>query len=326
MKKNVVLFSKIPTDQQSRLEKEFNLTVFDSNPDANKNAFIAALTNADGMIGSNMASRVDDAFLIKTPKLKAISTISVGFDNYDLASLKKRGIRLMNTPTALTEGTADLVFTLLMATARRTAELSDLIRNGKWTKSITPEHYGTDIFAKTVGILGMGRIGRAIAKRAHCGFGMNVLYYNRSARPDVEQDYQAKRCELDDLLKQADFVVIILPLTKETNKLITKDKLALMKPSAILINGARGHVIDQQALVEALQNKVIKAAGLDVFEVEPLPMDSPLLKLDNVLLSPHVGSATTETRYAMAKCAVDNIIAALKEEKPTENWVNPEVG
>ncbi|WP_392559312.1 2-hydroxyacid dehydrogenase [Orbus mooreae] len=326
MKKNVVLYSKIPDDQQQRLADEFNLTVFDSSPDANKDAFIKALANADGMIGSNMASRVDDQFLVKVPKLKAASTISVGFDNYDLDALKKRGIRLMNTPTVLTEGTADLIFTLLMATARRTAELSQFIHNGKWTKSITPEYYGTDIHGKTLGILGMGRIAKAIVKRAHCGFDMNILYYNRSAHEDVEQDYQAKRCELDDLLKQADFVVIILPLTKETDRLITKEKLSLMKPSAILINGARGKIVDQQALAEALQNKVIKAAGLDVFEVEPLPMDSPLLKLNNVLLSPHVGSATIETRYAMAKCAVDNIIAALKDEKPTQNWVNPEVG
>lgn len=326
MKKNVVLYSKIPDDQQQRLADEFNLTVFDSSPDANKDAFIKALANADGMIGSNMASRVDDQFLAKVPKLKAASTISVGFDNYDLDALKKRGIRLMNTPTVLTEGTADLIFTLLMATARRTAELSQFIHNGKWTKSITPEYYGTDIHGKTLGILGMGRIAKAIVKRAHRGFDMNILYYNRSAHEDVEQDYQAKRCELDDLLKQADFVVIILPLTKETDRLITKEKLSLMKPSAILINGARGKIVDQQALAEALQNKVIKAAGLDVFEVEPLPMDSPLLKLNNVLLSPHVGSATIETRYAMAKCAVDNIIAALKDEKPTQNWVNPEVG
>lgn len=144
--------------------------------------------------------------------------------------------------------------------------------------------------------------------------------------PMLNMAYHAKRLELDDVLKQADFVVIILPLTDQTKRLITKQKLALMKSSAILINGARGAIIDEQALYEALKNKTIKAAGLDVFEVEPLAKDSPLLKLDNVLLSPHVGSATTETRYAMAKCAVDNIIAALKPEQPTENWLNPEVG
>ncbi|MDF7667312.1 D-glycerate dehydrogenase [Orbaceae bacterium ESL0727] len=326
MKKNVVLFNKIPADQQARLEKEFNLTVFDKSPDANQADFMHALSQADGMIGSNMATRIDDAFLSKTPKLKAAATISVGFDNYDLAALKKHGVRLMNTPTVLTEATADLIFTLLMATARRTVELSNLIHEGKWTKSITPNYYGTDVFGKTIGILGMGRIARAIAKRAHCGFNMDVLYYNRSTHLDIEQELSAKRLPLDDLLKQADFVVVILPLTKETERLITKEKLALMKPSAILINGARGRIIDQAALVEALQNNVIRAAGLDVYEVEPLPMNSPLLELDNVLLSPHVGSATAETRYAMAKCAVDNIIAALKEEKPTQNWVNPDVG
>ncbi|OCG16853.1 bifunctional glyoxylate/hydroxypyruvate reductase B [Gilliamella sp. wkB292] len=326
MKKNVVLFSKIPADQQARLEQAFNLTLFERNPNTDTKAFIQALASADGMIGSNMPTRIDDEFLTQTPKLKAAATISVGYDNYDLCALKKHGVRLMNTPKVLTESTADLIFTLLMATARRTVELSNLIHDGKWTKSITPEYFGTDIYGKTIGILGMGRIGKAIAKRAHCGFDMNVIYYNRSAHPDVEQAYQAKRLELDGVLSQADFVVIILPLTDQTKRLITKQKLALMKPSAILINGARGAIVDEQALIEALKNKTIKAAGLDVFEVEPLPTTSPLMQLDNVLLSPHVGSATVETRYAMAKCAVDNIIAALKDEKPTENWVNPEVG
>lgn len=326
MKKNVVLFSKIPADQQARLEQAFNLTLFERNPNTDTKAFIQALASADGMIGSNMPTRIDDEFLTQTPKLKAAATISVGYDNYDLSALKKHGVRLMNTPKVLTESTADLIFTLLMATARRTVELSNLIHDGKWTKSITPEYFGTDIYGKTIGILGMGRIGKAIAKRAHCGFDINVIYYNRSAHPDVEQAYQAKRLELDDVLSQADFVVIILPLTDQTKRLITKQKLALMKPSAILINGARGAIVDEQALIEALKNKTIKAAGLDVFEVEPLPTTSPLMQLDNVLLSPHVGSATVETRYAMAKCAVDNIIAALKDEKPTENWVNPEVG
>lgn len=326
MKKNVVLFSKIPADQQARLEQAFNLTLFERNPNTDTKAFIQALASANGMIGSNMPTRIDDEFLTQTPKLKAAATISVGYDNYDLSALKKHGVRLMNTPKVLTESTADLIFTLLMATARRTVELSNLIHDGKWTKSITPEYFGTDIYGKTIGILGMGRIGKAIAKRAHCGFDMNVIYYNRSAHPDVEQAYQAKRLELDDVLSQADFVVIILPLNDQTKRLITKQKLALMKPSAILINGARGAIVDEQALIEALKNKTIKTAGLDVFEVEPLPTTSPLMQLDNVLLSPHVGSATVETRYAMAKCAVDNIIAALKDEKPTENWVNPEVG
>lgn len=326
MKKNVILFSQIPQDQQARLAQTFNLTMLNRQSDPNSDAFKQALANADGIIGASMSMRIDDDFLAQTPKLRAASTISVGFDNYDLAALKTHGVRLMNTPTVLTEGTADLIFTLLMATARRTVELSNLIHAGKWTKGITPEHFGIDIHGKTIGFLGMGRIAKALVKRAHCGFDMNVLYYNRSAHSDVEQKYNAKRLELDEVLQQADFVVVILPLTAETTHLITQQKLALMKPSAILINGARGKVIDQQALTQALQNNVIRAAGLDVFEVEPLPMDSPLLKLDNVLLSPHVGSATVETRYAMAKCAVDNMIAALQDDKPTENWVNPEVG
>lgn len=326
MKKNVILYSSIPEDQQQRLAETFNLSVFSGFTEHNKTDFLAALAHADGLIGSNMQLTVNTQLLEKAPQLRAASTISVGFDNYDLAQLQTRKIRLMNTPTVLTEGTADLIFTLLMATARRTTELSDLMRAGKWTGSITPTHYGTDVHGKTLGMIGMGRIAKALVKRAHCGFDMPIIYSNRSAHLDVEQQYQAKRVELDTLLQQADFVCVMVPLTAETDKLISKEKLALMKSSAILINGARGKIIDQVALIDALQHKTIKAAGLDVYEVEPLPMDSPLYQLPNVVLSPHVGSATVETRYNMAKCAVDNLIAALKPQAPTENWVNPEVG
>ncbi|WP_392566203.1 D-glycerate dehydrogenase [Utexia brackfieldae] len=326
MKKNVVLFSPIPHDQQERLAQAFNLTVFNGSPDADKQAFITALADADGMIGSNMGTKIDAEFLKQAPKLKAASTISVGYDNYDLTALAERQIRLMNTPKVLTNATADLIFTLLMTAARRMVELSDYIHQGKWLKGLSSDYYGTDITGKTIGILGMGRIAQAIAKRAHAGFDMNVLYYNRSAHADVEQAYQAKRCELDELLSQADFIVLVLPLTEQTYHIITQEKLALMKPSAILVNGGRGKLIDEPALIHALQNKAIKAAALDVYETEPLPLHSGLLKLDNAVLSPHVGSATIETRYAMAKCAVDNLIAALNNVPPTENWVNPDVG
>ena len=326
MKKNVVLFKSLPKDQEMRLAEAFNLTKIDGSSSEIIQANQDVIRQADGMIGVGMSTPVNDEFLSYAPNVKAFSTISVGFDNYNLADLKNRGIRLMNTPTVLTEATADLVFTLLMTTARRTVELANLVEQKQWKTNIVDNHYGTDVFGKTIGILGMGRIAKAIVKRAHCGFDMNVIYYNRSAHPDVEQKYNAVRCELDEVLKQADFVVVMLPLNAETDCLITKEKLALMKPSAFLINGARGRIIDEKALIEALQNGVIKGAGLDVFEVEPLPTDSPLIGMKNVVLSPHVGSATHETRYAMAVCAVDNLIAALQSNPPTENWVNPEVG
>lgn len=324
MKKNIVLYKKIPAEQQLRLEEQFNVSYFDGINDANRDAVKLALKNADGMIGASVPVR--EELLNCTEQLRAISTISVGVDQFDVDDLTQRGIRLMHTPSVLTDTTADTIFTLILATARRAVELSMMVRAGKWKKSIGEEFYGVNVHHKTIGILGMGRIGSAVAKRANAGFDMKVLYVNEFQNKDVEEKYQAKRCELDELLQQSDFVVITLPLTKETEKLINKEKLNLMKPSAILVNGARGKIVDQKALIEALQNKTIRAAGLDVFEVEPLPIDSPLMNINNVVLTPHIGSATFETRYDMVVTAVDNIITALSDHKPTTNWVNPQVG
>lgn len=324
MKKNIVLYKKIPAEQQLRLEEQFNVSFFDGINDANRDAVKLALKNADGMIGASVPVR--EELLNCTEQLRAISTISVGVDQFDVDDLTQRGIRLMHTPSVLTDTTADTIFTLILATARRAVELSMMVRAGKWKKSIGEEFYGVNVHHKTIGILGMGRIGSAVAKRANAGFDMKVLYVNEFQNKDVEEKYQAKRCELDELLQQSDFVVITLPLTKETEKLINKEKLNLMKPSAILVNGARGKIVDQKALIEALQNKTIRAAGLDVFEVEPLPIDSPLMNINNVVLTPHIGSATFETRYDMVVTAVDNIITALSDHKPSTNWVNPQVG
>ncbi|SMB79490.1 gluconate 2-dehydrogenase [Pasteurella testudinis DSM 23072] len=324
MKKTVILYKKIPNEQKARLASHFNLITFDGITADNRNEVITALAQADGLIGASVP--IKQELLQFAPKLKAISTISVGYDQFDVDDLTRRGIRLMHTPNVLTDTTADTIFTLMLATARRAVELSILVRAGQWQGSIGSEYYGTDVHHKTIGILGMGRIGSAVAKRAYCGFDMKVLYTGKQANEQVERQYQAERCSLDDLLQRADFVCITLPLLPTTEKLISKEKLALMKPSAILINAARGKIVDQQALIAALQNGGIKAAGLDVFEVEPLPPDSPLMTLQNVVLLPHIGSATTETRDNMARCAVDNLIAAFKSEKPTQNWVNPAVG
>ncbi len=324
MKKTVILYKKIPDEQKTRLQQEFNLVYFDGINQYNRQDVLTALQTADGLIGASIP--ITSELLDNAPHLKAISTISVGYDNFDVADLNKRGIRLMHTPSVLTDTTADTIFTLILSTARRAVELSMMVRAGEWKRSIGAEYYGTDVHHKTIGILGMGRIGSAVTKRAHCGFDMKVLYMSDKPNLQVERQYQAERCSLDEVLQRADFVCITLPLLASTEHLITKEKLELMKPSSILINGARGRIVDQAALIEALQNGTIRAAGLDVFEIEPLPADSPLIALPNVVLLPHIGSATTETRYNMVSCAVDNIIAALKTEKPKENWVNPQVG
>ncbi|WP_111638745.1 2-hydroxyacid dehydrogenase [Marinomonas shanghaiensis] len=309
MKKKIILYRDIPAQERLRLDEQFNVTFFNGINEDNKDAFKAALADAEGLIGSS--TDMSSELLDLAPKLKAASTISVGTDQYNLAYLAKRDIPLMHTPGVLNETTADTMFTLIMCTARRAVELSNMVREGRWNSNIGESLYGTDVHGKTLGIIGMGRIGYAIAKRGHFGFDMKIQYSNRSRKPDAEQDLNATYMNMEELLQTSDFVCVMTPLTPDTERLIGAKEFAMMKKSAIFINGSRGKVIDEAALVEALSNGTIRAAGLDVFEVEPLPSDSPLCKLDNAVLFPHIGSATAETRLAMITCAVDNLINAL---------------
>ncbi|MBN6362200.1 bifunctional glyoxylate/hydroxypyruvate reductase B [Providencia huaxiensis] len=322
MKKNIVLYKSIPADQLERLQQHFNVTAFDSITPENLACFKQALTSADGIIGASYPITADD--IANAPNLKAASTISVGVDQFDIDAMNARKIALMHTPNVLTETTADTIFTLVLCSARRIIEMAEMVKNGQWTQSIGENAYGSNVHGKTIGILGMGRIGYAVAKRAHLGFGMPVLYYNNHIHSDAETQLKARRCDLDSLLAESDFVCVVLPLLPSTEKLIGKNELEKMKPSAFLINGSRGRIIDEAALTDALEMGIIRGAGLDVFEVEPLPSDSKLLTLPNVVALPHIGSATHETRYAMVECAVDNLIAALKGDL-SQNCVNPEI-
>ncbi|WP_439259179.1 NAD(P)-dependent oxidoreductase [Lonepinella sp. BR2930] len=320
MKKNVILYKNIPEEKRKILEQEFNLFYFDGINEDNIKSFLIVLKIADGIIGAS--KKIPKEWIEQAPNLKAISTISVGYDNFDLDILNQRNIRLMHTPDVLTDTTADTIFMLLLMTARRAVELSLLIKEKKWNKSIGSQYYGNDVHHKTIGIVGMGRIGKSVAQRAFCGFNMKIIYTSNRRNTEAEQLFQATYASLDELLIQSDFVCLTLPLLPTTEKLISKEKINLMKSSAVLINASRGKIVDEKALIEALKNKTIKAAGLDVFEVEPLPFNSPLLALDNVVLLPHIGSATQETRNLMVDCAIDNLIMALKPEKPKKNLVN----
>ncbi|MNV20110.1 Glyoxylate/hydroxypyruvate reductase B [compost metagenome] len=271
------------------------------------------------MLGASL--KLDAELLDLAPNLEAIASVSVGVDNYDINYLTERRILLSNTPDVLTETTADTGFALILATARRVVELANMIREGKWTRNIGPAHFGSDVHGKTLGIIGMGRIGEALAQRGHFGFGMPVIYHSHSPKPAVEQRFNAQYRSLTELLQQADFICLTLPLTAETEGLIGAEEFALMRPESIFINISRGKVVDEAALIEALRTGQIRAAGLDVFEREPLNLDSPLLQMDNVVATPHIGSATHETREAMARCAVDNLLTALAGERPA-NLVN----
>ena len=256
--------------------------------------------------------RVDEDLLNSAPNLKVIANHAVGVDNIDVAACHKRKILVGNTPDVLTDSTADVTWALLMAAAWRVPQADFDVRNQRWGGWSPTDYWGTDVAGATLGIVGFGRIGQAMARRAR-GFGMQILYWNRSAKPQADE-LGATRVELDELLQQSDFVSLHCALTNETRNLIDAEKLALMKPSAILINTARGAVVDQNALVETLREKKIRGAGLDVFVQEPVPHDDPILALPNVVMMPHLGSATEKTRDAMSLLAAENILAGLRGE------------
>ncbi len=316
--KKLVVFRPLPEALLALLRERFEVTHFTYVDTSNHAAFAAAVSKAHGLLGANVT--IGRALLAPAGNMEVISTISVGYDNFDVDYLTERGIILSHTPHVLTEATADTIFTLVLTSARRVVELAEFVKAGNWQQSIGPSEYGVNVYGKTLGILGMGRIGQAVARRGHLGFGMNIIYYSRSPVPAAEVELKARRVSLDELLAQADFVCNVLPLSAETQKLIGAREFGLMKRSGIFINGGRGATVDEAALVEALRNGTIHAAGLDVFEKEPLPMTSPLITMKNVVALPHIGSATHETRYAMAQLAVDNIIAAF-EGRP-QNVVN----
>lgn len=258
----------------------------------NRNSFLEAIKHAHGLLGASV--KFTEEMLTGADHLEAISTISVGYDNFAVPWLTERGIILTNTPDVLTETVADTIFALMLASARRVVELDEFVKAGHWRQSIDETLYGVDVHSKRLGILGMGVIGTAVARRARLGFSMEVLYYNRSRNREVEDQFYAKFSTFDDILGAADFLCVVLPSTKETEKLIGAPEFAKMKRGAIFINGSRGRIVDQSALIRSLQTGHLGAAGLDVFEKEPLPADSPFLKMPNVVALPHVGSASRD--------------------------------
>lgn len=318
MKPKIVVYKALPADVADYLREHAELIDVDADQPG---ALAAALKDADGAIGASV--KITPAMLDGS-RVKALSTISVGYDQFDVPDLTKRGIVLAHTPDVLTESTADTVFSLILASARRVVELADWVKAGHWKASIGPAQFGVDVQGKTLGIVGLGRIGGAVARRAALGFNMKVLYTNRSPNEAAERNYGARRVELDELLASSDFVCLQVPLTDATRHLIGAEQLKKMKKSAILINASRGATVDEQALIAALEAGTIHGAGLDVFEREPVDPASPLLRMPNVVALPHIGSATHETRHAMARCAAENLVAALAGTLDV-NVVNREV-
>jgi len=286
-----------------------------------KPELIEKVRDADGLI-CLLGDRIDRAVLEAGKRLRIVANVAVGYDNIDVNTATERGIMVTNTPDVLTEATADLTFGLLLAVARRIVEGDKLAREGRFHGWELDFLLGTDVHGKVLGIVGFGRIGQAVARRAR-GFGMQVLYYNRMQKPELEEELNVEFVDFEELLQRSDFVSIHLPLTPETQHLFGAREFDKMKPSAFLINVARGPIVDEEALVQALKGKEIAGAALDVFEHEPR-VHPKLLKMDNVVLTPHIGSAARETRIKMALTAVENVIAALEGRKPP-HLVNPEV-
>jgi lactate dehydrogenase-like 2-hydroxyacid dehydrogenase len=265
-----------------------------------------------------LTDRMDESVLEANPQLQVISNVAVGVDNIDLRVARRLGITVTNTPDVLTETTADLTFALMLAVARRLPEADAFVRSGSWTAwKLSPSLMGVDLYGKTLGLFGLGRIGRAVARRAVHGFGMRLVYASRSPLPaELERELGATRVDLDDLLTIADVVSLHAPLTQETRHVLGADQFAAMKPSAILINTARGALVDESALAEALEAGQIWGAGLDVFEEEPDVHPRLLALRERLVLAPHVGSATIDTRRRMADIAVRDARAVLEGRTP----------
>jgi len=283
------------------------------------------LSQSAGIEGLHLIwlDHIDEEYLDAAPNLRVLSTYAVGHDNIDLAACTQRGIPVGFAPNAVTEATADTAFALLLAASRRIKEGVDFVKAGQWGEWSPYTLLGNDVYGKTIGIVGLGRIGQSIARRAR-GFNMRIVYHNRRPNPQAEQELGAEYRSLEALLAEADAVVLATPGGADTRHLINKAALGQMKKSAYLVNVGRGTIVDQEALFEALSSGIISGAGLDVTDPEPLPSDHPLLTLENCTIIPHIGTASWETRALMARVSVDNLLRGLRGEK-MQFCANPEV-
>jgi len=314
MAKSVFISNILPDEARAMIPSDFRVEYNAGDAPLPKAELVRRLQGKDGLV-CHIISTIDDEVLAGAPTLKVVSNVAVGFNNIDVAAARRRGVVVTNTPDVLTETTADFAWALLMGAARRVVEADRFARSGQWTRWQWDLLWGQDVWGKTLGVIGFGRIGRAVARRA-LGFGMRILYHD-AVRADAaaERDLQATYAERDDLLRQADFVTLHALLTPETRHLIDARARGPMKTTAILVNAARGPVVDEAALVTALTERRIAGAGLDVFEEEP-KVHPGLLPLANVVLAPHIASASFDTRLAMATLAVKNCVAVLEGKPP----------
>ncbi|MCA0150802.1 D-glycerate dehydrogenase [Rossellomorea vietnamensis] len=315
MKPFIYITRKLPEAVVAPLIKNFEVEMWErEDAPVPRDILLKKAEKASALL-TMLTDKVDRELLQDASQLKVVANLAVGFDNIDLEAAKEKGVTITNTPDVLTETTADLTFALLMATARRIVEADRYIKEGKW-KSWSPLLLaGMDIHHKTIGIVGMGSIGEAVARRAK-GFNMEVLYHNRSRKSEVEETLGVRYVSFNDLLAQSDFVLVLAPLNEETQGMFQEDQFTKMKETAIFINAARGAIVNEAALEQALKRGDIAGAGLDVFETEPINEDHPLLQLDQVVAIPHIGSSSKDTRHDMMSLCVENIQAVLNGDNP----------
>ncbi|MFW5799262.1 MAG: 2-hydroxyacid dehydrogenase [Spirochaetota bacterium] len=321
MKYNVYITRRIPNSGIDLLKKECNVEINPYDRLLSTTELIEALKDKDGMI-CTLGDKLNAETLNKLKGLKGIANYAVGYNNIDIQKATELGIPISNTPDVLTKTTAELAWSLLLSVSRRIVETDNIMRNGKWKGWSPLQYLGIGVNNKTLGIIGAGRIGTAMAKMSK-GFEMDIVYYDPNVNDILENELKARKLELEDLLKEADFISIHTPLNENTRHLITEKEIRLMKETAFIINTSRGPVIKEKDLVKCLSEKVISGAGLDVYEFEPEPVEG-LCELNNVVITPHIGSATSETRDKMGVMAAGNLLAMLKGEK-VPNIVNTDV-
>jgi glyoxylate reductase len=322
MQPKVYITRRIPESGIKLLQESCDVEIWDSDDVVPRDVFLKAISDKDAVL-CLLTDKVDAETMDVAKSVKIFANMAVGFDNIDVEECTKRGVMASNTPGVLTDTTADFAFTLLMAAARRIREGHEFIQAGKWETWGPLLLMGQDIHHATLGLIGLGRIGTEMARRGQ-GFSMRVIYNDVVRREDLEQELGLEYADFDTVLRESDFVSMHVPYMPATHHLISTEQLAMMKQSAVLINTARGPIVDPQALYTALKSGEIWAAGLDVTDPEPIPMDDPLLTLDNCLIAPHIASASFNTRSDMSELAANNILAALSGERPP-TILNPDV-
>jgi gluconate 2-dehydrogenase len=320
-KPKAVIAYPVPEEVVEFVREHCDLKVLDFSKPVNLETIKDEIRDAEGMV--ILGLRIDDQLLDHAPKLKVASNITVGYNNCDVEAMKKRSVLCTHSPGVLDETVADFVMGLMISAARRLPELDTFTKEGKWVKGDMSELFGRDVHHSTLGIIGMGRIGEAVARRAKFGFEMDVIYYNRNRKEAVEKELGITYKPMDELLAEADFLVTLTPLTAETAHLIGERELDLMKEGSFVINASRGPVIDEEALIKALRSGKLAGAGLDVFEKEPLPKDSPLLSMKNVVTTPHIAAGTHQTMANLVWTAARSMVEVL--ETGTSKNIVPEM-